>query len=353
MYTYLGKALAAISRDPNKADIAAKLIGQMPKGDISKLNDQLNLGWVSYATWDVATVQGAGGNQKGVAADLKRGAMLLQILTRVPVTADFENANNIIRNVVLSPPAGAGYYLKPSALAFASQQECDIIKSSWSEAVDMLSNARITAGAARYANDKACKEIFTKWFGKNDPLAVVQTIERTIAGVLTKQCGVCYQGARVATMGNWAIKLVEKAHLTSASEVIHNTAEFGWSAPLGANDEAIGFTDQFFNETLFRRLGPHDVNSTEMGVTRAGAMVHELTHRFARTADTHVGPSVAGRIALIMKNKGRGQTVSPTLKAYSPLVCWALAEAAPDLALNNADNYRLFCEDAYYFKPFG
>ena len=78
-------------------------------------------------------------------------------------------------------------------------------------------------------------------------------------------------------------------------------------------------------------------------------MLHELTHRYIKTLD-HPMPDEA-YISL-----GATPPIASTTRevarhlAYGPRYCNVLAQTRPDIAITNADNYRLFCEDAFFYE---
>ena len=121
-----------------------------------------------------------------------------------------------------------------------------------------------------------------------------------------------------------------------------STTEFGFAAPGGRR--ILGFQNKFFdvNSTVVRRTQLHTI-ATAGGLecSRAGAVVHELSHVFLDTKDEKL-PNAAYLVL------GRAVPTGSTGRhdSYGPFACAGLAQAAPDIALTNADTYRLFCEDA-------
>jgi hypothetical protein len=349
-HTYIGKALAAISRlDVDKSEWAAARIHSMSAADVKRLESDLDYGLLS---WKMRGVEVMGGSSRTEIADWRRGAQLMQKFSNQALTADFDESQckGIIRAAgtgTFAPPVG-GYYLKPSALAFASSSERAALKAGWEEGVDALRFAYQTAMWARHGGDAACTALVRKWFGTGDIDAVVEVLAQTLRGTATYLVGVCYQGLGAAVAAGWPLKLKERAGGMHAEEAGISGPEWGWSAPRGAQHQAIGFGSKLFNDnTRLRMVRAHDVTSREMGVTRGGAFAHELTHRFAQTVDVDVPNAVYVGL-------GRAVPASEAARAkgYGPFTCAGLGAHAPDLAVTNADNYRLFCEDAIYAKPF-
>jgi hypothetical protein len=72
-------------------------------------------------------------------------------------------------------------------------------------------------------------------------------------------------------------------------------------------------------------------------IARYGTIIHEMSHWTVSTDDVNMG--------LITKGAGGRVLSSPTdVDCYGANVCARLAEVAPEKAINNADNYRIFCE---------
>ncbi|HMD18991.1 MAG TPA: hypothetical protein VKH40_01645 [Alloacidobacterium sp.] len=119
-----------------------------------------------------------------------------------------------------------------------------------------------------------------------------------------------------------------------------NRTEVGWSSPHGCAHNTIGFTTTFFipTETAIRRNTLHNHQHTRMGTTRGGAILHELTHRYAQTSDEILPAETFARL---------GRIFEANVKCYNPYSCWALAQSAPAQTVTNADSYRVFCEDAW------
>ena len=356
-FKYLGKALAAISQtSADKVDAAAARISAMSWEQISSLNSRLDMGWLRMKISNDHLMRGAGSDaeQRADLADFRRGALLAQELAGLRPDATFENGRSTILNTTIPASTVTGFYLKASAWAFASHTECNLLMTHWNEALMMAANARLTAGAALYSADNACRALVTKWFGAGNPLKVVRVLEDVCIGANTRLCGICYEGHGVGEMARWRVKLQENSYNQFPRVVNYNLQDYGWSAPTSAMHQSIGFTHKFFDQhckgTMLR---PHITQTLEMNCTRGGAMLHEMTHRFARTEDVTVPRPLIARINANLLAAGiTVRTVSDPLLGYGPPVCAMLASEAPELALNNADSYRLFAEDAFYAKPF-
>lgn len=347
-YKYIGKALSAISRvSCEKTDWAACLISGMSDSEAARLDKNLNYGLLQYKMRNVQTVMG--GADKKEIADFRRGLELLQRLGGGNPAAEFDETRCKagIRNFVTNGrqlPRG-GYYLKASALAFAKTAERWQLRDAYSEAVEMLIFAKRTAVRARNA-DGASRALVRKWFGDADVDAIVKRLGDTLRGVGTTLVGVCYQGRHVSDGAGWPIRMFELASAPQGKQVDVGDG-WGWAAPQAVTQRTIGFCPSFFNEKTRKcMVREHDPRSTEMGVTRGGGIVHELTHLLAETRDERVPDAVYGHC-------GRQPPGDESKRAqgYGPLTCSGLGAVAPELAVNNADNYRLFCEDAIYSKP--
>ena len=73
-------------------------------------------------------------------------------------------------------------------------------------------------------------------------------------------------------------------------------------------------------------------------------MLHEATHLYGNTGDVYVPDAVYKSLEIAVPAEGATRA-----QGYGPYTCHALAKVDPSLAIKNADNYRLFCEDAVIF----
>lgn len=344
-FKYIGRALAAINRiDAVRGDWAAYRIGRMTQADISTLDSNLDAGWLAVNMRNVATH----GSTRGEVADWRRGAQLMQRLTGVAPTASFDEgaAKTAIRtaNIGMHPLPPGGYYLKASTWAFATRGERTQLEQAWADAAVAIQWGILIAQRAR-AGAGAARTLYLKWFALADALAVEATLATVQNGIAANLIGVCYQGNGIADGNGWPIKLRELSNSNQATEVSIGSG-WGWSAPVISMHHAIGFCPDFFNQnSKLRMTRAHNVTSREMSVTRYGAMVHELTHRLAATRDVDVPNAVYTHLGRPLP------APNARAKGYGPFTCAGLAAAAPADALVNADNYRLFCEDAVYAKP--
>ncbi|TKC87736.1 hypothetical protein FAZ69_15725 [Trinickia terrae] len=76
----------------------------------------------------------------------------------------------------------------------------------------------------------------------------------------------------------------------------------------------------------------------ERKISVAGVIVHEATHQIVDTTD----------VSVLMRGEGEEEVVYSSAGGevmYGADKCYWLARKAPQLAITNADNYRLFCEE--------
>lgn len=346
-YEYIGKALSAISSiSCEKADWAASHLSDLRGGELSSLDRQLDFGLLAFKMRKVETIMGGAG--KSEIADWRRGVELLQRLNGTEANAAFDEQacrRFIINfNTNTRPVQPSGFYLKASNWAFASDAERAWTREAWREAIDALLFGARTAMLAQVDAGPA-RTLLEKWFGMAAPAAVEAKLMQVLAGANAKLIGICYEGNNASGGGRWPIRLRELAGGFAAAEV-HASSAWGWSAPQAAMHLAIGFGPDFFNDKTRKSLvRAHDPTLNEMEVTRGGAVAHELTHALGRTLDVDAPDAVYLHLDLPLPEPGK------RVKAYGCLVCAALGAVAPDLAITNADNYRLFCEDAVFSKP--
>ena len=160
-----------------------------------------------------------------------------------------------------------------------------------------------------------------------------KTLAKIQAGMRHDSVSIAYQG-----MGVPANERYKEFSGNGERELRANTQEVGWSNQGG---RCIGFGANFFlpDQTAIARRTPHELQTIDLEATRGGALLHELSHYYAKTKD-EILPAEA--IILLGKSPERNRNAA----AYSPKSCWALAKTDRLKAANNADTYRSFCEDA-------
>jgi hypothetical protein len=94
---------------------------------------------------------------------------------------------------------------------------------------------------------------------------------------------------------------------------------FAWATPKGADGKPHVYLCGIFYST--GGLGEHGKGPDNIG----GVMIHELSHSLCGTQD-HVHP---------IRHE----------PCYGRTLCNSLAQGYPDMAIENADNYEIFCED--------
>jgi hypothetical protein len=365
---YIYKALTVISQHGGTSYTGAECcdwigykFSTMTRGQVKVINDQLNLG---LQAWNLRGVNLQGKSLSDV-ADLKRAALLLELLNAVPANATANAASataldqlikNNIRNKV-APPAGGGYYFKGSFWAFARSQEFDWVVAGWNEAVAMIDAGLDFAGRATQPGQ--AKRITDRWFGTTPAATITQQLTVVKTDMTAKKMGLCYQGLGAAANKPQPVQYKEIAYKPGSGPVLIEEKEWGWAPPKGTTHR-IGFGIKFFNENTEPEVNQaHTLGKGVMEVSRGGAVLHELTHRFIFTKDHRV-PNEAyyylEKPAPIQVEKVDHQNVVSLVdnrarhEAYGPRMCNALAQSRPDLAISNADNYRLFCEDAFYYQ---
>jgi hypothetical protein len=102
---------------------------------------------------------------------------------------------------------------------------------------------------------------------------------------------------------------------------------FAWAIPKGTDGLPHVFLCDVFYTTNGR--GPHEGRKSgeveDWSDNIGGVLIHELSHSLSGTAD-HINPTF-------------GQP------SYGRVICGDLALRYPDLAVTNADNFEIFCED--------
>src|ERR1700753_4286434 len=202
----------------------------------------------------------------------------------------------------------------------------------------MLDRGRTVVNRSR-GGDQAAAALVTQWFGTANQVTLSTKIETLLTSILTGCVGVCYMGNGVQAAGAYCESGLRQTAVQLSN--FPTGTEVGFAQPGGGR--AIGFFNRFFpgNTAVARRTTAHTPTATALGCSRAGAVVHELSHVFLNTLDVVLPTATCAHLNMAPPAQG-----APTIKAYAPKACTALAATRPDLAMDNADTYRLFCEDA-------
>jgi hypothetical protein len=347
-YTYLQKAFSRLSQmanpdGPKLCDRVSMVLSGRTSAQVSSANDGLNF-YLIGARLRIAGASTSDETSRADLLDLRRVAQLVKLTLPIPAGAAAADADSwdstalsryirLFANV--AAPAGTGYYYKGSYWAYSETADRDWTRAAWTEATAMVTAGLTVVNGA--AAPGAHRTLFEKWFGAGaDRNAVRDKLEDTQQGMNGNRVGLAYNGSRVTNTG-----YREEAPSNSGSTCSANNDEWGYASPQGAMHNNVGFGAKFFNSanTVITRTTPHTtVAGNGMEVTRGGAIVHELTHRYARTEDVRLSDAVyrhINRPVPVPRNFG-----------YGPYTCYVLAQADRALAVNNADSYRIFCEDA-------
>jgi hypothetical protein len=347
--TYIAKALARLSKMVNPegtslCDQVSMILSGRTSGQVKSVDDSLSF-WFVGARLKMNNQDVADAETRADQVDLRRVAILLKLVLPTPGGANVADAESwdpavltafVRRYAAAAAPAGTGYYLKGSYWAFSSHEERAWTLAAWGEATRMIAAGLQVVNLANAPG--ATQNLFVKWFGVGSSRdAVRQKLLQTQQGLTTSRVGLAYNGVNVANAGGYR----EKAPDTNASVVAPNAQEWGYASPQASTHNNVGLCSRFFS-TGETAVGLGRMHSTTlaagMEITRGGALVHELTHRYAHTEDKSLSDACYRRA---------NKPVPPTRnKGYGPYTCHIVARADPALAVDNADTYRLFCEDA-------
>ncbi|RDV00479.1 hypothetical protein [Trinickia dinghuensis] len=237
-------------------------------------------------------------------------------------------------------PNRPGYYLASSYWAYSAHNDRVKTLSAWHEAAQLLAAG---IGVAQSLNVPGNAQLFRRWFGTANALDVIGRLQRTRDGLVNQCTGLSYGGT--AATGN-PLDLKEGGFATDGgADRVGRLKEGEWGTAK-APRPYICLGVPFFNDsnTGGQPTRHHTYNSNgSMEVSRGGAIVHEATHLFARTDDV---PLIDGLRGLIFAHLN-APPEERFRAAYGPWICYGLAQVRPDAAARNADNYRLFCEDAF------
>lgn len=354
--TYIAKALTALSL--NHSDLCeniAQSLNAMPSSRVNSINKDLDLGWLS---WSMRNVYVPPHSSRDEIADKRRAAMLLvkifKFKSEIAGLAESWEQGNWARVFAaakeVKPPRPTGYYLKGSFWGFSNHSEREWTRQAWNEAGAMIHEGIQAAYWASIQHEKAengaSREIFMRYFGvldRNTGMQKLQTVQETLRKIQnamrSRYVGFSYQGMGVPPGTKYKEAGIGNG---GSTQVLAQQDKWGDSNPA-----CIGLAVKFFlpDQTAIGRNKQHNVQRVEHGVSRAGALVHELSHHYAGTQDRKLPDD---SIKCLFET-GWVKAVDPENNiAYGPTACWALARSSQfsHYSLDNADSYRCFCEDA-------
>lgn len=348
--TNIGAAFRPLVRnklDANGLALAARVachLSDMPPGAVRSLDSDLSFSVRSIGLRPVL------GYSVAESINLRRASMLIHktVQPRMPSPANFDgnlNAQYIsaAKTSTTTLPSRPGHYLGGSYWAYSEHNDRVKTRDAWNEAAELLRAGIRVASAIDDSIVNA--NLFRRWFGNASAAVVTNALRLTLTG-LTSQCtGVGY--ASQPTQGN-PLGLIETGFADDSSPSdIKPDPDWG-SAKAGTAYMCLG--TRFFS-AIETRVQPTRLHVLDdmlvMEVSRGGAVLHEATHLFARTQDVRLSHVQNGIIFTRLQVTQPLTKKAHEHKAYGPKICHELAQVSGDDAAKNADNYRLFCEDAF------
>lgn len=235
-------------------------------------------------------------------------------------------------------PAGSGCFFYNSFLAYSNPAEIKLVKTAWEYCKELINWGIIVAGHA--GSRTACANLFRRVFG--DPAIHHHVIVQNLRAVQDHmQGGATYIVNRgpTANCGNYKETDGNASGFFAVTPKDNNVA---WALSDHAK-HVVALCQPFFRDGVAMRTEPHSMDNQKLGFTFGGALLHELTHNVLNTADVDAADEVYEHLE---KPLPQGQRA----KCYGTRGCRALAAVDANSARNNADSYRVFCEDAAYFK---
>lgn len=332
-YPHIAKALAFVSGNPDNAshynDGLCRRLAALSGAELGALDDRLNL-WLWYQRH--AMTHAGADVQRDV--EKRRAVLLMSRLVegRLPTDQDVTHDSDTVHEQFLAlrqrielpvaPVPGGRALFYGSFHAFATEAEMQQVLAAVARAQEMVQWAQYAAAARQ--------PVFLKYFpaaARDDAVHVLKRVGETLAAGTTY---FLYRGpnARGNTIeyherGGVGFELVAPYH-----------DEWGFK-PGGDVHDMIGLGVSFFEGSKVHLAAAHTkFEDWKSCVTFGGALVHELTHLAAATQDIKV--SEKGAFA-----------------RYGPNDCMVLLRDMPMQTVQNADSYRLLCEDADFAKSTG
>jgi hypothetical protein len=256
-----------------------------------------------------------------------------------------------------------GPFLMPSFWAFASRSEIHSTLAAVDEAFGQIGWGITVATRARMDGSQAAACV-RRWFGRTPGSEVAQRLKQLRDKMATENTPITYQGQGLADNLKEP-KLKELVDIGNQEAAPRIGGEVGWGA---LARQRIGFTGEYFKFNTRQLQSLQNIDDLGLGVvTRGGAIVHEMTHVHLATKDTDVfashGKAVVEQLLTRIPNRKFVVTEAPAAEGgfnskvngkealgYGPRLCRFLAELSPEKALENADSYRLFCEEANFIR---
>jgi len=335
--TYIAKALTIISKWPNgntACDQIGSSLGKKPAAEVRRIDSDLN--------FNLIEARGRNNELK----DIRRAAVLVEKTLLPPafpgkVTQADRWDEGKLRAFILGQlqsaqnPFGTGFYFKGSFWGYSNHREREWAKSSWEEAKTLLGAGILTM--ARVNTDTKSANITARWFGRDGWDVVRNNLETTRQAMDGRFVGLCYRGTGAGVANGY-----QESGVGQGPQKSNLSAEINDWAYSHETAHAIGLCVKFFDQNLVvaKRNSLHDISKTGMRPSRGGAMVHELTHQYAKTLDQEVPDETYEYLQKAAPGDGA------RAQGYGAYTCSALAKSAIMLTKTNADSYRLFCEDA-------
>jgi hypothetical protein len=338
--THIRKALTYLSRQyggPRLCDMVAQRLSRMTSQEVNKLDKTLDFWFVEVRTLG-ADLQGQSPEEL---VDARRAAQIL-VKTIIPgphlppgltlQTAEgwdkyeLDRIRTAYGNTDDIP--GGGYYLKGSFWNFAEHREREWTSDGWRDAEWMAQSGIDAVYCAPHLTNR--------WFGDSNPADVYFKLEQIRRGMHESLVGISYLGLFVPGDTNYTERRGTSAQAAT---------QWGFASTDGDGHNTISFQNRFFdsNFTVLKLTKPYELEAgAKMVVTRGGAIVHELSHRYAQTKDERVPDETYRHLERDLPGPNDDR-----VQGYGPYTCHALAVSSPGIALTNADNYRLFCEEAW------
>lgn len=130
------------------------------------------------------------------------------------------------------------------------------------------------------------------------------------------------------TLGECAQRIVKQRPMDypSVAALMAGAVKFGFTKEMSKRAaEAKLAKDKVSNDAIIAGMNSRYLALTELKCTASGVIIHELTHMVLNTKD-HKSP------------------MSASMACYGAALCIDLAATAPEIAITNADSYRLFAE---------
>lgn len=256
----------------------------------------------------------------------------------------------VIAGNALNRLAQPGTVQMAESWEYATASEKQLIQPAIAKAHRLLGQAY--QGVQAVNADSRSKANFVKWFGEADA-AKTELVKGNIQAMYTRFLAITlkvyYRGSGCRNQ----LDDVPGAYYHSPHVKLNADSDYGYVVPnFGGNAEPdrthVLIGTSFFDPAKCSEFSSDkstlQTSDKAMVYSRAGVFVHEMAHVAFSARDIHLDKEVWANASLRGLRPDQANGGKTGIAGYGGKAAQILATRHPDLAVVNADNYRLFCD---------